>query len=485
MSVLRVRQVLDGIGGNGRRGLLKHLPKYDLPDYVKGTFPTMLLSSYPDASVKYSEVGLLTEKLVLSSSSLEMQGFLDSLTHISSPEILQKIKKSKTTKDYLEKVEKTRSALNEYLKTHELSLENAIFNAELMGINVMGHPDAIIGTKIVIEVKTTSKLESDHPYFIQQLSAYMALNPEFTHGLLVLPLQCAIIVITNWNNRQKYLQLLEQKALKLINTQKPTISMSDLLGVNELVEYYGIGTHTSKSKTFLETVVNMKPQIPYQIFLSGNTSTKLNIDESDIESAGEWVRNNGIILYIHSPYIINLAAKHEDPWQIEYMTKILNYGARLGAKGVVVHVGKSTSQEIEIALENMTNSINEILKLTDQRCPLLLETPAGQGTEMLTNMEEFVKFIESFTENSEYKEKIRICVDTCHVFALGYQPSKYIEYVCDRGLLHLVHYNDSNDICGSCKDRHALVGQGHIGIAEMTAVADYCGANQIPMVIEQ
>ncbi len=485
MSVLRVRQVLDGIGGTGRRGLLKHLPEYSLPDYVKGTFPTTLLSSYSDPSVKYSEVGLLTEKLVLSSSPLKLESFLESLTHVTSPEILQKIRKSKTTKDYLEKVEKTRSALNEYLITHGLTLENAIFDSELLGTNIMGHPDAIIGTKIVIEVKTTSKLETDHPYFIQQLSAYMALNPEFTHGLLVLPLQCAIIVITNWSNRAKYLQNLEQKALKLINSQRPAISMTELFGINELIEYYGIGTHTSKSKTFLETVVNMKPQIPYQIFLGGNTSTKLSINDSDVETAGEWVRNNNIKLYIHSPYIINLAAKHDEPWQIDYMIKTMKYGAKLGAKGVVIHVGKSTTQTIEIATENMTNTIIEILKNTESSCPLLIETPAGQGTEMLKNKEEFVNFIEKIAVNNEYKEKIGICLDTCHVFASGYNPSEYIKYVGDKGLLHLVHYNDSNDICGSCKDRHALVGQGHIGIGEMTAVADYCGANGIPMVIEQ
>jgi deoxyribonuclease-4 len=484
MSIMRVRQVLDGIGGNGRRGLLKYMPKYSLPDYIKGVFPTALLSSYSDPNIKYSEIGLLTEKLVLSHNSIDMDYFINSLSHISDPIIEQKIRKSKTTIDYLSKVEKTRNALNEYLITHGLSLNDAIFDAELTGTNIQGHPDAIIGTKIVIEVKTTSKLDVDHPYFIQQLSAYMALNPQFTHGLLVLPLQCAIIVITNWENKTKYLQLLETKAKKIIDSKK-TVSMEDLFNTSQLIEFYGIGSHVPKLKTFLETVTKMTPGIPYQIFLGGNSNTKMSINNEDINLAGDWVRNNNINLYIHAPYVINLATKYEDPWQIEYMSRTMEYGAKLGAKGVVIHVGKSTNQELSIALDNMSNAVSQILEKTDPSCPLLIETPAGQGTEMLRDMVEFSEFIKKFIpEDPLVSSKIGACLDTCHVFAAGHKPSEYIQYIGDRGLLRLVHYNDSNDICGSCKDRHALVGQGHIGIAEMTAVADYCGANKISMVIE-
>jgi deoxyribonuclease-4 len=99
---------------------------------------------------------------------------------------------------------------------------------------------------------------------------------------------------------------------------------------------------------------------------------------------------------------------------------------------------------------------------------------------MLRNKTDFVEFIQQFSQ----QECIGACVDTCHVFACGYKPSEYINYIGNNGLLRLVHYNDSNDICGSCKDRHAFVGQGHIGLPEMTAVADYCGANNVAMVIE-
>jgi CRISPR/Cas system-associated exonuclease Cas4 (RecB family) len=212
---LRVRQVLDQIGGNSRKGLIKYLPEYSLPEDTKGIFPNAILSSYSNSENKYSKVGILTETLVLMPVKAGKYTLLSNLTHIkNSPEIKEKILKSKTTSDYLLKIEKTQNILNQYLETHNLSLEDALFDQELLGKNISGHPDAVIGKKIVIEVKTTSRLDKDHAYFIQQLSAYMSLNPSFTHGILVLPLQSTIIVLNNWPAREKYLSILENKAEK-------------------------------------------------------------------------------------------------------------------------------------------------------------------------------------------------------------------------------------------------------------------------------
>ncbi len=476
---LRVRQVLDQIGGNGRRGLNKYLPEYNLPANTKGLFPNAILSSY--SFNKHIEVGLITERFVLSSEPLTKQIIVNSLTHISDNELTKdKIVKSKTTTDYINKIEKTKQKLNEFLLGLGLSLENALFDQEFQGTNIVGHPDAVIGS-VAIEVKTTSKLDTDHPYFIQQLSAYIALNPSINYGLLVLPLQESIIIIdgTKWVNRTKYLQAIEEKAAKII-AASPTISMTDLFNVESLIQFYAIGKHIHKEKTLLDTAVNMHPNVPYQIFIGGNMNSNLNIKEDDILAASQYIKNNNINLYIHAPYIINLAAKTNDDWNIKYMHKTMKYGSQLGAKGVVVHVGKSTDQPYVEAYEQMSDAVSRILEHTDPLCPLLIETPAGQGSEMLKNKDDFLTFIQQFSE----QDRIGACVDTCHVFACGYKPSEYLKFIGDNGLLKLVHYNDSNDTCGSCKDRHAFVGSGHIGLPEMTSVADYCGANGIPMVIE-
>ena len=84
-------------------------------------------------------------------------------------------------------------------------------------------------------------------------------------------------------------------------------------------------------------------------------------------------------------------------------------------------------------------------------------------------------------------EPIRICVDTCHVFASGYDdPLEYIQYIqkIDKNLLKLVHYNDSKTSCGSCLDRHELIGNGHIGFEKMKKIAEYCHSHKISMVYE-
>jgi deoxyribonuclease-4 len=261
--------------------------------------------------------------------------------------------------------------------------------------------------------------------------------------------------------------------------------MSELFNISHLISYYSIGKHIEKSKTLLQTVKNMYPNIPYQIFIGGNINSRLNIDETDIELAGKYVRENNIKLYIHAPYLINLATKTEDNWQISYMCKTMEYGARLGASGVVVHVGKSVKLDFQTAYDQMSSSIYSILEKTSPNCPLLIETPAGQGTEMFCVKEDYLDFINKFVpKDINEATKIGACVDTCHVFACGYKPSEYVKYIGNSGILKLVHYNDSNEICGSCKDRHAFIGHGHIGLPDLSDVAEYCANKNISMVIE-
>jgi deoxyribonuclease-4 len=153
----------------------------------------------------------------------------------------------------------------------------------------------------------------------------------------------------------------------------------------------------------------------------------------------------------------------------------------IGAKGVVVHVGKHTTQTMEAAMAAMRANVAAVLPSATAECPLLLETPAGQGTEMLRSYEEFVGFVKSFANPA-----FRLCVDTCHVFACGHQPKEYLERLVaeDRNLLTLVHFNDSKDVCGACKDRHAFAGTGMIGAKTMNAIAELCRTHKIPAVIE-
>lgn len=242
--------------------------------------------------------------------------------------------------------------------------------------------------------------------------------------------------------------------------------------------YYNVGHHTRKEPTLLQTVNKLSSEIPYQIFLSGPQSSSISIKEDDLSKAGEYVKQNNLSVFIHTPYILNLATEFkEGEWQHKLFKAYLETGVKLNAKGVVIHVAKHTKQPYDSAIETMRKNLDYFKQFASVGCPILLETPAGQGTETLKEMNEFYKFVKDFNDPC-----IKICLDTCHVFACGHDPLKYLTFALP--LVELVHYNDSQDVCGSCLDRHALVGTGKIGIHQMTEIAHFCRINNIPMVIE-
>ena len=190
-------------------------------------------------------------------------------------------------------------------------------------------------------------------------------------------------------------------------------------------------------------------------------------------------------VYIHSIYLINLSRIGEEFEKAKECLKYdLNIGPQMSIKGVVVHVGKALKMGRDVAVDNMFNNILGLMEFIDESCPLLVETPAGQGTEILTDIDDFIKFYNLFTP--EQKRKVKICIDTCHIFALGYDPSKYLEKWNNQlpNSIVLVHFNDSKCPCGSRKDRHAPIGEGLINIDNLNHIMNWCANLNIPMVRE-
>lgn len=173
--------------------------------------------------------------------------------------------------------------------------------------------------------------------------------------------------------------------------------------------------------------------------------------------------------FVHAPYVFNLAKRVK----IESAIACLNYSNKLGAKGVVFHCGKGNDKSTFFEI------VSELVSSANSNCPFILETPAGQGTEMLSKFTEFVTFCKSI-------EGLKVCIDTCHVFATGYDPYWYLL----NSLIHLgdkialVHFNDSYYDLGSRKDRHYPPGYGYIGIRTMQRVYELCKLYNIPMVVE-
>jgi deoxyribonuclease-4 len=246
---------------------------------------------------------------------------------------------------------------------------------------------------------------------------------------------------------------------------------------DEIISIYNIGSHMKKQPSIAGTIASLPPGRPSQIFLGNPQGSAVSATDSDLAAAAAAIGSRKV--FVHSPYIVNLCAK-EDKWQSQLLRKNLQYTGAFGGLGVVVHVGKSTSQPLTEALQNMRAMLQRSLDAATPACPLLLETPAGQGTETLKGMGEFLDFVESFAD-----PRLRVCLDTCHVFACGHDPVEYLKETLKRpGLLKLVHYNDSEGACKSCVDRHAFVGTGKIGLETMRTIAQLCHEAAVPMVIE-
>lgn len=248
----------------------------------------------------------------------------------------------------------------------------------------------------------------------------------------------------------------------------------------ELSAMYKIGHHAPKFPTLIKTVNEFPdPRRPYQIFLGGPQSSTMKVTDGDLAATSAFIAASKLKVYVHSQFIINLS--NDDKWNAVLLGQNLKYAVALGCRGVVVHVGKATSKPYAVALDIMRANIMCALEYATEDCPLLLETPAGQGTETLKGEDEFIAFVESFGAGS----KLRVCLDTCHVFACGHKPMQFINKLAEKtDMLKLIHFNDSLEPCGSCKDRHAPIGGGHIGFAGMEEIAKRCDEMGLSMVIE-
>lgn len=244
-----------------------------------------------------------------------------------------------------------------------------------------------------------------------------------------------------------------------------------------------------------------------QIFLSSPMMLNSNIDMKKfapkiIDQIKTKCKETNSKIVVHLPYVINLAKPLDiNPFEtksIKIIIKQLELSHLIGSIGCVVHVGKYTGlTEIE-GLENMYKSLKLIIDYIrehDLNTYIILETSAGQGTELLptknNSLNDLAEFYARF--GSADKKYIKICVDTCHVFAAGYdlREKNMVKTFFDQfneaiGLenLALIHLNDSKKICGSCVDRHESLGKGCIGIEGLRHFIRYAIYYKIPTVLE-
>lgn len=241
-----------------------------------------------------------------------------------------------------------------------------------------------------------------------------------------------------------------------------------------------IGGHQPKDKTFLKTIENTLNygNNAVSIFTSSPQDMKMVVlNEPDVAATREFVRTHKITLVSHLKYIYNFARPHSGKmlYTIKVAVNELTNIAQLGGIGGVLHFGKSIDMPIKEALNNMyLNIIDVIGQIKDLPIKLILETSSGQGSEMLTNIPDIGSFYKRFTPVQQ--AKLGFCIDTCHIFAAGYDirtlagAKSFLKlWKKNIGLekISLCHLNDSKMPLGSRKDRHEYFGEGYITNPEL------------------
>ena len=181
----------------------------------------------------------------------------------------------------------------------------------------------------------------------------------------------------------------------------------------------------------------------------------------------------GVALYVHAPYVLNLASTNNRiriPSR-QHLQKQLTAAAEIGAAGVIVHGGHVlASDDPQVGFENWRKAIDG-LKI---EVPLLIENTAGGANAMAKELERLDQLWDAIS-GSPNVDRVGFCLDTCHAHAAGNELSGLVDRVrAITGRIDLVHGNDSRDAFGSGADRHANLGAGRCdpeGLAEVFATA--------------
>ena len=234
-----------------------------------------------------------------------------------------------------------------------------------------------------------------------------------------------------------------------------------------------IGAHIPRETTIIKTMeeIKMNDGNALQLFITNPRSSHISDNDKYLAESHlikKYCKQNNFSLIVHGPYVVNLAKPFlngKKPIDVEYSIIIhdLTTANCIGAKGYVLHVGKSTTNTISASLNTMKTNIKNIIAEMIKRnikTKLLLETPAGQGTELLTDIHEFINFYYSFTE--EERTVFKICIDSCHVWNSGYELNEISNIFKNKEDVLCIHLNNSMNFKGARVDRHENLFDGKI-----------------------
>lgn len=208
-----------------------------------------------------------------------------------------------------------------------------------------------------------------------------------------------------------------------------------------------------------------------QIFTkNSNQWSAKKLSSDDILKFKEEARRAKIKAVAHDSYLINLASPKSFILEksISALAEELERCDALNIPYLIMHPGSHMGQGDEVGIKKVAESLNIVLNKKSFKARILLETTAGQGTNLGYSFEQLAEI----RKLANKKEQIGFCLDTCHIFAAGYDLRTKMAYektilefdkICGLKNLFAIHINDSKKDLGSRVDRHEHIGKGFLG----------------------
>lgn len=215
-------------------------------------------------------------------------------------------------------------------------------------------------------------------------------------------------------------------------------------------------------------------------------------DEAVAAFKAEQARTGIQPVIVHDSYLINLAAPDDALWEksIAAVADELARCARLAIPYLVIHPGAHTGSGEATGLARIAAALNRLVAAgVGDATMVLLETTAGQGSALGWRFEHLAQLFALVPDH----QRLGVCVDTCHVFAAGYDlrsPATYaatftaFDELIGTERIRCFHLNDSQQPLGSRRDRHTHIGQGQIGLEAFRLLVNDPRFHDVPMIIE-
>ena len=213
------------------------------------------------------------------------------------------------------------------------------------------------------------------------------------------------------------------------------------------------------------------------------------IQPEDAEALRTYVQQEGFgPLVAHGSYTMNLCSAKDETRAngLDMLRQDLQRMELFPGNYYNFHPGAHTGLGVEAGISLIADALNSVLT-ENMHTTVLLETMAGKGSEVGSTFEE----LQEILSRVKYRDKMGICLDTCHVWDAGYDlvqdldgVLRHFDDVIGMRWLKAIHFNDSKNDCGAHKDRHEKLGKGFLGMEAMKRIALHPALQGLPFILE-